>query len=58
VVTGVSAGSVTITYALGAARAYYAITVNSSSVNTISGATSVCPGVSTTLTNLTTGGGI
>ncbi len=61
VVTGVSAGAVTISYAVtngcGTDVATQAMTItNSPSAGTISGATSVCAGSSTTLSTTGTGG--
>lgn len=60
VVTGVSAGTVTISYTVtgsfGTAYATIVITVNATSLTAINGATNICTGTATTLTNATTGG--
>jgi uncharacterized protein YjdB len=61
VITGVSAGTATITYSVanscGSAVATKTIAVSSAfSAGSISGASSVCPGSTTTLTNYVTGG--
>jgi len=59
-VTGVAAGTVTISYAVtgscGTGYATKVITVNNSSVSGITGSSSLCEGGTTTLTNATTGG--
>ncbi len=54
VVTGVSSGTVTITYTVGSLYATYSVTVTSGA--TISGASSVCTGSSVTLTASVSGG--
>ncbi|NDC41072.1 MAG: hypothetical protein EBZ77_05905, partial [Chitinophagia bacterium] len=56
VVRGNALGSATITYTVGSYTATYRVTVNNSTVASIAGAASVCPGASTTFTNSTTGG--
>ncbi len=55
IVTGVSAGVVTISYSIGTCVATRSVTVNTSPA-TISGASSVCVGSTITLTNASTGG--
>ena len=61
VVTGIAAGTATITYtitnACGSAATLHALTVNAiPSAGTITGTTSVCPRVTTTLIDTTSGG--
>jgi uncharacterized protein YjdB len=56
IISGVSAGSATITYTIGAGCwAVTSVSVNASSA-AIAGASSVCEGVATTFTNSTSGG--
>jgi trimeric autotransporter adhesin len=56
-VTGVSAGTVYIRYAVGGCPVYKLITVTSSSISPISGTLSICTGTATTtLTDATSGG--
>jgi hypothetical protein len=56
-ITGVAAGTATITYAVGSLRAYYTVTVQAAGVASITvGTSTLCAGASTTFTNATTGG--